>query len=191
MEEISKFAVIRWWRSVLPICCSFCQQADPPFEVKKELCLINKSIVEVIIVDLLFHLEDVKGCTHARALSLSSPLYQDENQAVIEQDKKLVTIKTLKRFSLVVGWIVLGASSYMVTNIEFLALDRSTLHGMPYLDVQTWLAIKMEVYNFHLLAIPLFDSYTAEKHIQCCFQVLGCPICTLVSINWWCLLHDR
>ncbi len=33
-----------------------------------------------------------------------------------------------------------------------LALNRSTLHGMPYLDVQTWLTIKMEVSHFHVLA---------------------------------------
>ena len=44
-----------------------------------------------------------------------------------------------------------------------LALGTSTLHGMSYLDVRILLTIKMIVYNFHLLAIPLFDQHASEN----------------------------
>ncbi len=72
------------------------------FKSEQELhFLISKSIVEVIIADLLLHPEDVEGCTHQN--TLVSDIEQD-------QDKYPVTIKTLKRFSLVIGFIALGAS---------------------------------------------------------------------------------
>ena len=170
--------------------------------------LVNKSIVEVIIGDLLFHPDDINGCTHARALSLFEPLEVADDDNDVEQDMYVVTIKTAKRFSLVVGCVALGASFRMETNmvqlvrdesgLSFysgcselltsnyvrvacavslqilhellqsvagysLALDSSTLHGMSYLDVRLRLTIKMNVYNFHLLAIPLFESHTGEN----------------------------
>ena len=41
-----------------------------------------------------------------------------------------------------------------------LALDVSTLHGMSYLDVRVRFFLNCEMYNFHVLAIPLFDRHT-------------------------------
>ncbi len=70
------------------------------FKSEQELhFLISKSIVEVMIADLLLNPEDVEGCTHQNTLVSD-----------IEQDKYLVTIKKLKMFSLVIGFIALGAS---------------------------------------------------------------------------------
>jgi hypothetical protein len=37
------------------------------------------------------------------------------------------------------------------------------LHGISYLDVQMWLTIKMEIHNFHLLVVSLFDSHAGEN----------------------------
>ncbi len=57
---------------------------------------------------------------------------------------------------------ILQEASHLVAGFS-LALDSSTLHGMSYLDVQLWLTFKMNVYNFYLLAIPLFEAHTGEN----------------------------
>ncbi len=77
----------------------FVNKMESHFGLEGMLCfLVNKSTMEVIVGDLLFHLDDIHDCTHARALSLFEPLYDDDDA---EQDKKVVTIKTGKQFSLV------------------------------------------------------------------------------------------
>ncbi|KAH6578257.1 hypothetical protein BASA61_003987 [Batrachochytrium salamandrivorans] len=177
--------------------------------------LINKSIVEVIIGNLMFHPDDVDGCTISRALSLFKRLEADDdagaNDVDVNQDAYVVEIKTPKRFSLVVGCVALGASFCMASKmvqlvrdesgLSFysgcseliasnymrvmcavslqilsealykvsgfsLALDSSTIHGMSYLDIRIRLTIKMVVYNYHLLAIPLFEQHTGENMFE-------------------------
>ncbi|KAH6601738.1 hypothetical protein BASA61_001822 [Batrachochytrium salamandrivorans] len=177
--------------------------------------LINKSIVEVIIGNLMFHPDDVDGCTISRALSLFKRLEADDdagaNDVDVNQDAYVVEIKTPKRFSLVVGCVALGASFRMASKmvqlvrdesgLSFysgcseliasnymrvmcavslqilsealykvsgfsLALDSSTIHGMSYLDIRIRLTIKMVVYNYHLLAIPLFEQHTGENMFE-------------------------
>ncbi|KAH6573087.1 hypothetical protein BASA62_003121 [Batrachochytrium salamandrivorans] len=64
--------------------------------------LINKSIVEVIIGNLMFHPDDV-------------------------DDAYVVEIKTPKRFSLVVGCVALGASFRMASKMVQLVRDESGL----------------------------------------------------------------
>ncbi|KAH6583989.1 hypothetical protein BASA61_007792 [Batrachochytrium salamandrivorans] len=43
-----------------------------------------------------------------------------------------------------------------------IALDCSTLHGMSYLDIRVRFTLHGILYNFHLLALPLFDRHTGE-----------------------------
>jgi hypothetical protein len=43
-----------------------------------------------------------------------------------------------------------------------LAFNRSTHQGMSYLDVQTRFHINGSLFNFHLMAIPLFKQHTGE-----------------------------
>ncbi len=81
--------------------------------------MVNKSIVEVIIGEMLFHPDDMDGCTQARALRFFEPLEftdDDIDVAGVEQDMYVATIKIVKRFSYV-GCVVFGASFRMATNM--------------------------------------------------------------------------
>ena len=91
--------------------------------------LINKSIVDVIIGNLLFHPDDVDGCIFSRALSLFKRLEADDdagaNGTDLNQDAYIVEINTPKRFSLVVGCVALGASFRMASKMVQLVRDES------------------------------------------------------------------
>ncbi len=99
----------------------FVNKLASDFELEGTLrFLVNKSIVKVIIGDMLVHPNGMDGCTQARALSLFEPLDatdDDIDVAVVEQDMYVATIKTVKRSSLVVGCVALGASFRMATNM--------------------------------------------------------------------------
>jgi hypothetical protein len=47
-----------------------------------------------------------------------------------------------------------------------IALDSSTLHGMSYLGVLVMFSLHDVVYNFHLLALPLFDRHSGENALD-------------------------
>ena len=87
---------------------------------------INESIVKVIIGDLLFHPDDLEGCTHVRALKM---FQRSESAAVEGSDGPLtqykVKINHSKRFSLVVGVVALGASFRLASRTMQLFRDES------------------------------------------------------------------
>lgn len=47
-----------------------------------------------------------------------------------------------------------------------LALDVNTPHGISYLDVRFRFFLNCEMYNFHVLAIPLFDRHSGLPIIE-------------------------
>ncbi|GMF48780.1 unnamed protein product [Phytophthora fragariaefolia] len=60
-----------------------------------------------------------------------------------------------------------AALQYLRTAIDLdtgfsIALDTSTLHGKSYLDVRARFSLKGALYNFHLMAIPLYEEHTGE-----------------------------
>ncbi|KAI8895523.1 hypothetical protein BC833DRAFT_567403 [Globomyces pollinis-pini] len=115
----------------------FVNQIDSHFELEGVIrFLINKSIVEVIIGDLLFHPDDINECTHARALSLFKLSEVADDGSDSERDIYVVTIKTSKRFSLVVGCVALGASFRMASNMVQLVRDESGLSFYSGISVE-------------------------------------------------------
>ncbi|GMG17119.1 unnamed protein product [Phytophthora fragariaefolia] len=73
---------------------------------------LNKSIVEVIIGDLLFHPDDVGGISHERALALFEAVGKDGEAVkdVSEAVRYIARVKTHRQFSLLVKFIAGGAS---------------------------------------------------------------------------------
>ena len=53
-----------------------------------------------------------------------------------------------------------------------LALDSSTLQGTSSLDVRARMAWAGELYNFHLIALPLYESHTSERLCDTLFEFL-------------------
>jgi hypothetical protein len=71
-------------------------------------------------------------------------------------------------------------------------LDSSTILGMSYLDVRVRFIIKSTNFNFHMLAIPLYDHHTGEHMFDVLVKFLDAvysqwchnPSLTLVSRSW-------
>ena len=106
----------------------FVNKLESHFESEGALrFFINRSIVEVIIGNLLFHPAVNEGCTGSRALRLFHLLDQDDDDNDVEEDMYVVTIKIAKRFSLVIGCVALGASFHMANNMTQLVRDESGL----------------------------------------------------------------
>ena len=56
-----------------------------------------------------------------------------------------------------------------------IALDSSTHQGMSYLDMRIWFHWKGSIWNFHLMAIPLFEHHTGENMfsvLQSCMDAI-------------------
>ncbi|GMF27015.1 unnamed protein product [Phytophthora fragariaefolia] len=61
-----------------------------------------------------------------------------------------------------------AALQYLSTTIDLvtgfsIALNTSTLHGKSYLDVRVRFSLKGALYNFHMMAIPLYQEHIGEN----------------------------
>ena len=84
---------------------------------------INKLIIEVIIVDMIFNLDEIEGVARACTLSLFKLVKPDpvdnvnedvpESYDLIDQEEYVAIIKTAKRFHLLVDTISIDASFRM------------------------------------------------------------------------------
>lgn len=83
--------------------------------------VVNASIVEAIIGDLLFHPDDADGVTHSRALALF---------AVNGDGTYSVDIKTARRFELAVGMLATGSSFSHAARVLQLFRDKT---GLAYI----------------------------------------------------------
>jgi hypothetical protein len=76
------------------------------------------------------------------------------------------------RFACAVDLQILSEALEHVSGFS-IALDSSTLHGMSYLDVRIRFSLHDVIYNFHILALPLFDRHTGEDMSDVLVQFLN------------------
>lgn len=76
-----------------------------------------------------------------------------------------------------------------------IALDTSTLHGKSYLDIRARFTIKGVLYNFHLMAVPLYEEHTGERMFETMSTFLDAlapmEAATSRGINRWRKLDAR
>jgi len=60
----------------------------------------------------------------------------------------------------------------MVTGFS-LAFDSATLHSQSYLDIRVRLVVNGRLYNFHLLALPIFGSHTGKHMCDAFVELLS------------------
>jgi hypothetical protein len=81
--------------------------------------LVSKPIVEKITGELIFHSDDLEGCTLDRALAIfkfKEPVDDElaaKDAEQISRDEYVAEIKTAKSVSLLVGCVALGSSFRM------------------------------------------------------------------------------
>ena len=103
-------------------------------------------------------------------------LVRDESGLSFYSGCSEVLMSNYARVAFAVSFQIHSEGLCSVSGFSF-ALDSSTLHRMSYLDIRIRFAIKKKVYNFHLLAIPLFESHTGENMFNVLVQFLD-DLCT-------------
>lgn len=89
-------------------------------KVEQPLCFqFHAAIVKVAIGDLLFHLDDIAGVMHDRAMQLFKKLEEVDpsNGATAGRNLCKVVVKTRKRFQLLEKFVACGASFQMALRL--------------------------------------------------------------------------
>ena len=93
--------------------------------------LISKSIVEVIIGELLFHPDDVEGVTHSRALShFKLRSVENASDDDLQRDEYVVIVKTPQRFLLCIRYMGCGAAFRLASRLLQATQEQT---GLSYL----------------------------------------------------------
>ena len=163
-QEASKEEKKTFFDEVIPV-----KQTLHTYFGAQQVCqrfLVNATVVNVIIGDMLWDPEDIDGETHAKMmhpfLDFADAVKElEEGKGV---DRYCIVIKNPAQFSLAIGYLKASCSFWQTSCVMMMTKEKtgsSTHRSTSYLDICIRLHLNhASIVNLHVLVIPVFDWHT-------------------------------